>query len=208
MSADPAVLRFRSEELIERHDPRGRLASYLMFLGAENQRVNLVSRETGRGGMMRLLAESLLPLEIIDGSAVSSYLDIGSGGGLPAVPLLLSGRMGLTGDSRPVLCERRQKKAAALRRICINLGLRVDIIAESIEQASITGAFDLITLRAVKLTPKLMGAIQPLLSSGGVLLYWDRVDSDSTPDLLDSRQFAYRLDSQDPDRTITVFSCK
>lgn len=208
MSAEPAVLGFKTEELIQRHDPRGRLANYLMFLGAENQKVNLVSRETGRRGMMRLIAESLLPLEIIDGSAVSSYLDIGSGGGLPAIPLVLSGRLAVVPDRRPVLCERRQKKAAALRRICINLGLRVDIVAESIEQASITETFDLITLRAVKLTPQFMVAVEPLLSEEGVLIYWDRVDFELGHDSIQSRQLAYQLDNQDPERIITTFSRK
>lgn len=208
MNAEPVVLQFSSEDLIKRHDPAGRLANYLVFLGAENQKVNLVSRETGRQGLMRLMAESLLPLEVIDGSTVSSYLDIGSGGGLPAIPLILSGRLDLSDDSRPVLCERRQKKAAALRRISINLGIKVEILAESIEQASPQRTFDLITLRAVKISPELLQIIQRLLSEQAVLVYWGQVGKDLNSPRLTRREIAYQLDNQEPRRFLTLISRK
>lgn len=208
MNADQPILTFTSDELIKRHDPLGRLTNYLMFLGAENQRINLVSRETGRRGLMRLMAESLLPLEVIDGSTVSSYLDIGSGGGLPAVPLILSGRLGLAPGSRPVLCERRQKKAAALRRICLNLGLKVSIIPEAIDQASLDETFDLITLRAVKLSAEFLEVIKPRLSKRGTLIYWDRTATSLISPRLDKREIAYQLDNQEAPRHISLLSCK
>ena len=66
MSEQSGTLVLNSEALVSRHDPDGRLASYLVFLGSENRRVNLVSRETGRGGMLRLIAESLPDANIAD----------------------------------------------------------------------------------------------------------------------------------------------
>jgi hypothetical protein len=92
---------FDITELLAKYDPKGKLESYHDLLMAENQRVNLVSRETTREDFERLIAESLLPLEILT-SGFGSYLDIGSGGGFPAVPILMTERV--VGES--ILLER------------------------------------------------------------------------------------------------------
>jgi 16S rRNA (guanine527-N7)-methyltransferase len=158
---------FEVSPIIDQFLSRERLDRYFALLMVENARVNLVSRETSRESFDRMVAESLLPLTQIKDS-VSGYLDIGSGGGLPSIPLLLSGRI-----SRPtVLCERTQKKAAALGTILEGLELKAEILPSQFLDLKLTRRFDLITLRYVKLDIKLLERITPLLSSSGTFVYY------------------------------------
>src|SRR5512140_2142193 len=99
---------------LTRHSNRNLIDRYYLELMKENAKVNLVSRETSREDFDRLFAESLLPLDIISSGKFTGYLDIGSGGGIPAIPLLISGRV----SGSIVLVERTQKKAAALSNLC------------------------------------------------------------------------------------------
>ena len=118
----PDFLPYDPPSLLARHIPDNLLDRYHSLLMSENKRVNLVSRETTRQDFDRLVCESLLPLEVL-GSCFDAYLDIGSGGGFPAVPLLLSRGAGV--DS--VLIERTGKRAVALERILTGLGLQADV---------------------------------------------------------------------------------
>ncbi len=170
---------YSPEGILKKYDSGNRLSRYLELLIEENNRVNLVSRETtksGPGGLRRLAAESLLPLTVIDRTTFGSYLDIGSGGGIPAVPLLLTGRV-----ERATLVERTQKKAAALRRILISLNIEAEIISRQFEEIAWDRAFDLVTLRLVKMTSKLLAEIVEILSPDGLLIHYSRAGSPNLP---------------------------
>ena len=52
-------------EILNRFDPSNRRQAYFDLLLKENRRVNLVSRETSHDHLVRLTAESLLPLSLI-----------------------------------------------------------------------------------------------------------------------------------------------
>jgi 16S rRNA G527 N7-methylase RsmG len=149
---------------------------YYSLLMEENRKVNLVSRETSRADFDRLLCESLLPLEVIAaGAALSSldaFLDIGSGGGIPAVPILQA----VSVSGRAILLERTRKKAAALRRIVAGLGLSCEISGTNYDQFTPIEGFSLITVRYIKLTPGLLSRIVGHLSSDGVFVYYAAPD--------------------------------
>ncbi|MEW6050688.1 MAG: RsmG family class I SAM-dependent methyltransferase [Candidatus Zixiibacteriota bacterium] len=167
--ASPLTLDIQA--LLERSSPAHRLDQYFKLLMQENQKVNLVSRETSRATFDRIVAESLFPCDHLD-LHVGPFLDIGSGGGVPAIPLLLSGRV--SGPS--VLVERTQKKAAALDRIADELGLSVRVIDRTFEDIRLHDRFELITLSYVKLTARLLEKILAALSPEGTFVYY------STPD--------------------------
>lgn len=200
MPEDSSLIRLETASMLERVDPDGRLEKYWTALMAENQAVNLVSRETSLEDFNRLAAESLLPLEHLNLPDTGRYLDIGSGGGFPALPILLTKTV--TGAC---LFERTGKKAAALARIVSSLDLDVDIRCESFDEAKVRPIYDLATIRCVKLNLPLLMKTLLCLADGGLFIYY------STPEFtLDLRHvtvrgYSYRSDPSGPTKCFTVF---
>ncbi len=191
-SYDPA-------QLLAKYLPSDSLDRYYELLMAENQCVNLVSRETSRSDFDRLVCESLYPLELLSG-VYCRYLDIGSGGGLPALPVILSG----AGREESVLMERTAKKAAALRRIACGLDLAPRVEARNYEEVKFDRLFDLITLRYVRLTPVLLKRVMNDLSPHGVFVYYSSPDFSATS--YNRETHAFRSPQDGVIKSVTVFS--
>lgn len=179
-------------------DPERRLNQYFDLLMQENRNINLVSRETSRKTFDSLASEALLPPHHLDLRA-GSYLDIGSGGGLPAIPILLSGR--IAGST--VLVERTQKKAAALGRIASGLGLSVEILDRAFEELRFNRTFDLITLSYVKLSHRLLTFILKDLSPGGLFVYYS--SPSFSPQQCRYERYSFTIEGDTAVRTFTVF---
>jgi 16S rRNA G527 N7-methylase RsmG len=208
MSGTPSPVIYNPSQLLQRYDPENRLKRYFELLLKENKRLNLVSRETGVtcetgdacftnkecvGGLERLAAQSLLPLEVIDIPQAATYLDIGSGGGFPAVPIIMTQSI-----HQATLVERTQKKAAALRRILIGLDMKADIISSNFEETAFDTTFNFITLRQVKLTPRLLRKILSVLAVDGVFVYYSRPDFEIKNAGVELTTYCYTTDSTDP----------
>jgi 16S rRNA (guanine527-N7)-methyltransferase len=147
------------------------LAELLRLLRDANSRINLVSRATVDGPDLidRHLLDSLLGLPLLPRGA-RTLLDIGSGGGFPALPLLLVRR-----DLAGTLVEATGKKARFLEETSRALGLTPEIV-----NARFPGSFpmnspprfDVLTTRAVAEAGELFRAARPLLRPGArALLY-------------------------------------
>ncbi|MDQ2944006.1 MAG: 16S rRNA (guanine(527)-N(7))-methyltransferase RsmG [Candidatus Dormibacteraeota bacterium] len=115
-----------------------------------------------------LVADSLVLLEHL--GEASKVVDVGSGGGLPGLPLKIA---------RPqlilTLVEADQAKAAFLVRACANLGLAgVDVLARRAEDVGrdplYREAFDVAVARALAPMPVLVELCLPLVRVGGRLL--------------------------------------
>jgi 16S rRNA G527 N7-methylase RsmG len=156
---------------LARHDPDRFLDSYLDALVSENSKINLVSRETSMPDLKRLAAESLLPLAYMKGS-IDSYMDIGSGGGFPSIPILIA----LRPSTRACLVERTLKKASALKGIIRSLELHALVFEATYEETDFEGRFDLITLRLVSLTRPMLKQVYRDLKPGGYLVYYNHTD--------------------------------
>jgi 16S rRNA G527 N7-methylase RsmG len=190
--------------LVDLHDltsrliPPGRLDDYFNILMEQNRRVNLVSRETTRADFDRMVGESLLPLPQIK-TPVEGYLDIGAGGGIPAVPILLTG--GVPG--RIVLVERTMKKARALTEILSKLGLTAEVIPKNFDELHDLPKFNLVTLRYVKLTSTLLEGATRLLRRGGSFVYYgpaEGVSSDQS-----TAVFTFQSSQDSAVKSITIF---
>ena len=155
------------EAILHQYDPSNRLSRYFSLLMNENERLNLVSRETSHDDLERLAAESLFPLTML-GRGFDNYLDIGSGGGMPALPIMLSGSV----SGEVCLIERTQKKAAALRRMLYGLDLTANIIAKPYEETEFSTDFSLITIRLVKLTKPVLDHVIAALKPDGKFVYY------------------------------------
>jgi len=93
-------------------------------------------------------------------------LDVGSGGGLPGVPLLCA-RPGWSG----VLLEPRQKRWAFLKTVVRELDLDARVATERFEQWQ-SGTVDLITVRAVGQHETLLGWARSHLERDGWVAIW------------------------------------
>lgn len=146
-------------------DPR--LEQYLNSLFAWNPGAGLtafrsLSEAEARGVAPALEALPLLP-------EAGAVLDVGSGGGFPAVPLALA-RPGL----RFTCCEPAAKKAAFLREVSRVLALGLSVKECSAEEflRGKGAAFDAVTVRGVRLRRPLLRLLAAGLHPGARLLVW------------------------------------
>lgn len=118
---------------------------------------NLVSRETLGEFWTRHVADSLQILALLPKDC-GHVVDLGSGGGLPALPLAIA----LKGsDTRFSLVESNGRKCAFLRMVSRELGLSVHVFDKRIDSdvSRETGAADVITARALASLPDLLGYV-------------------------------------------------
>lgn len=149
-----------------------RLGRYLAALLEATRTVNLTAITDPPQAWTRHILDALTLLPILsqlpeDGRVI----DIGSGGGVPGVPLAI-----VMPSLRFVLLEATGKKAAFLRRVCAALGLgTVEVFAGRAEVASRVGspyrnAFDAAVVRAVGHLGIVAELATPFLKTGGLLL--------------------------------------
>jgi 16S rRNA (guanine527-N7)-methyltransferase len=123
------------------------LESYSALLHKWQRVQNLVSRETLPELWTRHFADSLQVLPHLRDTD-QNLLDLGSGGGFPALPLAIASR----GTGRGfTLVEPNQRKASFLRTVSRELGLETDVVAlrsDEIDSRE-TGYADVITSRAL-----------------------------------------------------------
>jgi len=117
-----------------------RLKGYVDLLTAENVKQNLVSRGTIERVWERHILDSLQLLRF-EPYAKASWVDIGSGAGLPGVVIACAV------EGPVILAEPRRLRAEFLQRVVAELGLNAEVRQAKAER--INGAFDVITGRAV-----------------------------------------------------------
>lgn len=150
-------------ELLAGHVPeehRERLARYAARVLESNRKFNLTGAKS---------AAEFAP-HIIDSVSIAPYVeqslvDIGSGGGLPAIPLAIATRVPIT------MVETTVKKANFLRSVLADLGLEGTVVAERAEVAghddTLRGRFFTGTARAVSGAPTVAELLLPLIEPGG-----------------------------------------
>lgn len=154
------------------------LRRYLDLLARWNRTYNLTAiRDPGEMVTLHLL-DSLSMHAHMDG--VSKLADLGTGAGLPGIPLAIA-RPGL----EVTLVESNGKKARFLREAVRSLGLANARVAESrAEAVDMPGAFDAITARAMATLADIIAVGGHLLAPGGRLLAMKGVRPDAEIALL------------------------
>ncbi len=153
---------------------RSGLVEFLAVLIERNAAVNLVSSRSAEAGTLAgtHLADALAGLPLLPQArpAPLRLLDLGSGGGFPAVPLLLVRR-----DVEGTLVESVGKKCAFLSEAGARLGLTLHVVnarfPDSFPMAT-TGLFDVLTTRAVGSAGQLVRAAGRALAPGARALLW------------------------------------
>lgn len=146
------------EQLIDR---------YMSSVLEVNKTLNLTRIEDSEEARLLHIEDSLSGLKELDNAPEGRYVDLGSGGGFPGVPLAIaSGRETLLVDSV-------KKKMAAVQSIIDALGLpSVSTYDGRIEDLSTQQReqFSAATARALAKLSVLMELASPLLKQGGVLI--------------------------------------
>ncbi|GAB3382125.1 16S rRNA (guanine(527)-N(7))-methyltransferase RsmG [Lysobacter fragariae] len=144
------------------------LLAYLALLARWNQTYNLTAIRDPREMVGKHLLDSLAMHPYVDAIARAggSLADLGTGPGLPGIPLAIV-KPGL----RVTLVESNGKKARFMREAIRQLGLSGVRVAESrIEAVAEPGAHDAITARALATLPLIIELGGHLLKPDGVLL--------------------------------------
>lgn len=137
-----------------------RLATFAALVLAANRRVNLTGSKTGAA-----FAEHILDALTLRGDVAQPLVDVGSGNGVPGIPLALATGVPVT------LIEPIRKRAAFLRAALEALGLAGEVVATRAEDAAHDPGyrehFGCATARAVASAPAVAELTVPFLAVGG-----------------------------------------
>jgi 16S rRNA (guanine527-N7)-methyltransferase len=155
ISMDEAVGRPVSRETFEL------LEAYAGLVRAGNATQNLISASTVDGLWERHIVDSA-QLVRFESRPSASWIDIGSGAGLPGIVLAA-----LT-DGPVTLVEPRRLRADFLARTVAELGLDLRVSVHTTKIEKMPGSFDVITARAVAPLTRLLGMAHHLSHEGTV----------------------------------------
>lgn len=142
-------------ELIKTHFPNisetqlSLLERYAELLLETNQVVNLISRKDTEHVWTRHLLHSLAIVKVNDFAPGQRVLDIGTGGGLPGIPLAI-----LFPESEFYLVDSIGKKISAVKAMVDELGLQ-NVYAANQRVEKLKMKFDFAVSRAVTALPKI-----------------------------------------------------
>jgi 16S rRNA (guanine527-N7)-methyltransferase len=143
-------------------DEAAALAGYLNLLEQWNRVHNLTGIRDRAELVSRHLVESLALRPFVLGPRAA---DVGSGGGLPGLPLAIC----LPAISF-TLIESRRKRASFLRHVTAELGLGNVEVAHARAEQITTGPFNTVLARAVAPPAELLTLTRPMIASGGRLV--------------------------------------
>lgn len=149
---------------------RVKLEIYYRLLATWNQKINLTGlnlTEPAPEAVDRLLIEPLVAAKHAPVST-GSMIDIGSGGGSPAIPFALA-----TGF-RLLLVESKTRKSVFLREVLRGIGMAEGDVAtarfeELLARPDLHEAHDLLTIRAVRVETRVLMTLQAFVRPGGQL---------------------------------------
>ena len=162
----PALARRASIELTDAQQQK--LARYLDLLLEANARMNLTRITDRAAAELQHVGDALTLLPLLPGGAIR-IADVGSGGGVPGIPLAVA-----RPDATFLLIESTKKKAAFLKQAIAALELpNVSVSewrAEDVGHSNSRETFDVALARAVATMSWLAEWCLPLVKKGGKVL--------------------------------------
>lgn len=147
-----------------------KLHEYYELLHRWNRRMNLTAIPLDgytTEALDRLLLEPLVAGKIL-GRPTGDWVDLGSGGGSPAIPLKI-----VNPSLTLLMTESRERKAAFLREVVRQLDLgRASVMSGRFETlpSRLDGSIDVVTVRAVRVDQALRDLVSRILRPGGRVL--------------------------------------
>jgi len=156
-------------------DARDAIDGHVRLLLAWNAAINLTAVRDPAQIAVRHVADSLTAWPILRDEAIDGFLDLGSGGGYPGIPLAAA-----LGSIEAVLVESVRKKAAFLEVAARATGLERRVRVGAVRAEALADderhreRWPAVTARAVASLPELVELAFPLLLPGGLLVAWKR----------------------------------
>ncbi len=151
---------------------RDRLKRYINELKYWNSKVNLISRRDEENILVRHILHSLSSLKYIDIPARANCLDVGTGGGLPGIPLAI-----LNPEARMALVDSVAKKMKITDMLAKHTGLKhINSICGRAEELAGSrphrNRYDFIFARALKRLDIVIGWVGGLMKPKGKLVLY------------------------------------
>ena len=142
-----------------------KLYDYSKYLQEWNNKINLISRKNIEHVVDQHIIPCLSITRMLSVPKNSNILDIGTGGGLPGIPLAICYPY-----VKFRLIDSIGKKIMAVNDMIDRLGLS-NVIAENVRAETIDKKFDIIVARAVTNLSNFLSYASPLLKSNGRIIY-------------------------------------
>ena len=173
---------------------KNQLVSYMELTLKANESFNLTANDTKESFMIKNIIDSLLIVKNLDLDG-KNILDLGSGAGLPGIPLAIYYK-----NTNFTLLEPLTKRAIFLKEIAQKLGLKNVKVVNDRAEIFIKNAresYDFVTSRAVSRLNILLELSIPFLKVGGKLIAYKGInyqeeinESKNALDLLSSKIIA------------------
>ena len=152
---------------------KNQLVSYMELTLKANESFNLTANDTKESFMIKNIIDSLLIVKNLDLDG-KNILDLGSGAGLPGIPLAIYYK-----NTNFTLLEPLTKRANFLKEIAQKLGLKnVKVVNERAEIfiKNARESYDFVTSRAVSRLNILLELSIPFLKVGGKLIAYKGIN--------------------------------
>jgi 16S rRNA (guanine527-N7)-methyltransferase len=157
-----------------------RLTAYYELLLRWNRKINLTSIENVDEAIDRLLLEPIAAVRHFP-SGVRRLMDVGSGGGSPAIPFKLA-----LPAAALTMVEVKARKSAFLREAVRHLQLEGTVVEttryeELLARPELHEAYDLLSLRAVRAETRVLTSLQAFLKPGGSMVLFRGPEGPAEP---------------------------
>jgi 16S rRNA (guanine527-N7)-methyltransferase len=160
------------------------LTAYYELLARWNRKINLTALDDPDQAIDRLLLEPVVAARHVP-ATIRTLMDVGSGGGSPALPLALA-----LAPVSLVMVEVKARKSAFLREAIRTLGLTASADVENARFEEVLGKpsmlehFDLLSIRAVRVERGVLNTVQAFVRPGGAVFLFRGPSGPERPDLL------------------------
>lgn len=156
-------------------EKENRFQTLFEFMTEYNKNVNLTSITEFEDVVMKHFIDSILPFSMLDISGDETFIDVGTGAGFPALPLMI-----YYPELKGTLCDGLAKRCRYLELACEKIGVSAEIIHGRGEELGRVrrGEFDLATARAVAAMPVLTELCLPFVRVGGRFIALKSVNED------------------------------
>ena len=158
-------------------DARQAIEGHARLLLAWTSSINLTAIRDPEAVATAHIVDSLTAVEVLAARGIGRFLDLGSGGGYPGLPLAAA-----LPAERALLVEPIAKKARFLETVIAATGLTATVEAAAIRSEALAAdprhrdQWPAVTARAVAPLAELVELAFPLLAPGGILVAWKRGD--------------------------------
>jgi 16S rRNA (guanine527-N7)-methyltransferase len=159
----------------------GQLETYYRLLLTWNRRINLTGMDLSDAApeaIDRLLIEPIVAASHVT-ARPTTMIDIGSGGGSPAIPFALA-----VPGVRLSMVESKTRKAIFLKEVARALGMQAEVLTTRFEalpdKPELHETHDLLTVRAVRVDRHLLTILQALVRPDGQMLLFRSMGADIT----------------------------